>query len=82
MVEIEVYCSCGEGLCRQTKSGETRGRVQPFFEVSPCEKCLEKAREEGQDAGYEEGQDAGYKEGQSAGYKEGGDFATKESCNL
>ena len=47
-VEFEVWCSCGEGLCRQTKN--VRGGV----EVEPCEKCLEAAREEGRDEGRNE----------------------------
>ena len=61
-VDVEVYCSCGEGLCRQTTSGQTRGRGQPFFEVQPCENCLEKARDEGKDKGYREGYDEAEKE--------------------
>ena len=71
-VEIEVYCSCGAGLCRQTSVGNTRGRGQPFFEVQPCEKCLEKALDDGKDKGYQEGYDAGYsdKEKELLGVKE------------
>lgn len=45
-VEIEIYCSCGEGLCGNTSSGRTSGRGQEYFTVEPCEKCLEHARDE------------------------------------
>jgi len=55
-IEFEVWCSCGAGLCNQTK--DVRGGIQ----VEPCENCLEKARDEGYDKGYSEG----YKEGQES----------------
>jgi len=48
-VNIEVWCSCGEGLCGQTRA--QRGS----FTVEPCEKCLENARQEGYDEGHEDG---------------------------
>ena len=47
-IEFEVWCSCGNGLCNQTT--EVRGGIC----VEPCEKCLEKARDEGYDNGYSE----------------------------
>ena len=47
-IEFEVWCSCGNGLCNQTK--EVKGGIQ----VEPCEKCLESAREEGREEGYNE----------------------------
>ena len=40
-VEFEVWCSCGNGLCNQTKD------VNGGIEVEPCEKCLDKAHTEG-----------------------------------
>ncbi len=52
-VEIEVYCSCGAGLCNQTTTGETRGRGQPYFTVEACTACLEKERDEGWRAGHD-----------------------------
>lgn len=54
-VEIEVYCSCGEGLCRQTSVGNTRGRGQQYFTVEPCQKCLEAEHDKGHRKGYDEG---------------------------
>ena len=45
-VEIEIWCSCGEGLCNQT----TLHRTGRGFEVEPCEKCLSQAKQDG----YEE----------------------------
>lgn len=55
-LEFEVWCSCGNGLCNQTK--EVRGGI----EVEPCEKCLDEARADGHDAGYDEGYNEGNKE--------------------
>jgi len=55
-VEFEVWCSCGNGLCNQTKD------VKGGFEVEPCEKCLEKAKEDGRDSGYTEGYNEAIKE--------------------
>jgi len=52
-VEIEVYCSCGEGLCGQTTTGRTRGRGQEFFTVEPCKKCLGNSEDAGYKKGYE-----------------------------
>ncbi len=51
-VEMELFCDCGEGLCNQTAASRTPGRNMPAFIVSPCEKCLKKARDEGDDKGY------------------------------
>ena len=47
-LEFEVWCSCGNGLCNHTR--DRKGGI----EVEPCEKCLEKAREEGKEEGYNE----------------------------
>jgi hypothetical protein len=52
IAEIEVYCSCGEGLCRQTSTGRTSGRHQPYFTVEPCQKCLNNSEEAGYIRGY------------------------------
>ncbi|KKL71095.1 hypothetical protein LCGC14_2098320 [marine sediment metagenome] len=57
-VEVEVYCSCGEGLCNQTTTGQTPGRGQPFFTVEACTTCLAKERDEG----FQAGQDAAVEE--------------------
>jgi flagellar biosynthesis/type III secretory pathway protein FliH len=58
-IEVEVWCSCGEGLCNQTRSMWAYNRADSNgLTVEPCEKCLEKARDEGYDKGYEEGYEA------------------------
>ena len=49
-VELEIWCTCGEGLCGQSYSHDT-GRL----EVEPCEKCLNIKYQEGYDDGYNEG---------------------------
>ena len=50
-VNIELYCSCGNGLCNQATATHTRNRNEPMFEIEPCQICLDKA----EDAGYEKG---------------------------
>lgn len=54
-VNVEVYCTCGAGLCNQTESKLTRSRREACFIVAPCESCLGQARREGEDAGYNRG---------------------------
>ncbi len=61
-VEVEVYCSCGNGLCNQTTTGETPGRGQPFFTVEACETCLAKERDEGFQAGQAAAEEEAEKE--------------------
>lgn len=58
LVEFEVYCSCGNGLCGQSVGSNKNG---PRVTVEPCEKCLQKEH----DAGYEEGHKQGYKDGEN-----------------
>ena len=55
-LEFEVWCSCGNGLCNQTKD------VMGGIEVEPCDRCLDEARVDGHDAGYDEGYNEGNKE--------------------
>ena len=50
-IDIEVWCSCGEGLCHQ--SSEHAGN-RTGIDVEPCEKCINAARQEGHDEGYTE----------------------------
>lgn len=50
---FEVYCSCGNGLCNQTRV-ETKGSRNRVT-IEPCEKCLDNAKEEGDTAGYDRG---------------------------
>ena len=47
-IKFEIWCSCGNGLCNQTR--EVEGGVS----VEPCEKCLDAAKEEGHTDGYNE----------------------------
>lgn len=48
-VEIEVWCSCGNGLCNVTTVDGTS------ITVEPCEVCMEAARQDGYDDGYSVG---------------------------
>ena len=50
--EIEVFCSCGHGLCGPSKGGIGRRGI-PYVTVEPCERCLTKAKDEGYDEGAE-----------------------------
>ena len=43
-VEIEVQCSCGNGLCNQATGSHCRRG--PIFTVEPCQRCLEAMRGE------------------------------------
>ena len=54
-VNVEIYCArCGVGLCNGTTAGKKpNSRGYPFFEVEPCEHCLDIAHGEGYDEGYE-----------------------------
>lgn len=51
-VEVEIYCSCGEGLCNQSIGGNKRG--VPNITVEPCPKCLGNAEDDGWDKGHSE----------------------------
>ena len=52
-VNVEIYCSCGEGLCNQTDGTVTRNRREPCFIVEPCTKCMTTEYERGETAGRE-----------------------------
>ncbi|KKK89787.1 hypothetical protein LCGC14_2729590 [marine sediment metagenome] len=52
-LNVEIYCSCGEGLCNQTDGTSTRHRSAPCFVVEPCTKCLEREY----DRGYSKAED-------------------------
>lgn len=54
-LEFEVYCTCGAGLCNNTKEG--RNRHSQHITVEPCEHCMSKEYDRGHDDGYEAGQD-------------------------
>jgi len=52
-VDVELFCArCGAGLCNKTMSTQTRLRVQPAFQVEPCEQCLNNARQWADMEGY------------------------------
>ncbi|MHA2065453.1 MAG: hypothetical protein ACXABY_13855 [Candidatus Thorarchaeota archaeon] len=63
-MSIEVWCSCGYGLCSGV-STDKRG-----IHVEPCPDCLSDAKDEGFKEGYDAGDDAGYSRGHDAGYEE------------
>ena len=45
-VDFEVFCTCGNGMCGDTDTRESRNRRYPQAVVAPCTKCLEAARDE------------------------------------
>ena len=62
-VNIDVYCAkCGDGLCNQTEVVRAYLRGDPEFRVSPCETCLQAARDEAYDRGRDEGFEEGFEE--------------------
>jgi len=52
IIDFEVFCDCGAGLCRSTIVEENRGGLRLIIE--PCEDCLTAARLEGREEGREE----------------------------
>ncbi len=48
-ISFEVYCTCGEGICNNTTTRKSRTRNEDQIVIEPCEKCLQKAREENDD---------------------------------
>lgn len=59
-VSIEIFCSCGAGICGNA-SVTSRNSSRPAFTVEPCEKCIERADSEG----YERGEKDGYEKGKA-----------------
>jgi hypothetical protein len=51
-VDIEIWCSCGEGLCNQ--SSVKKARHGNGFVVEPCQKCLDRAEAKGYDSGFDD----------------------------
>lgn len=68
-IEFEVWCDCGNGLCNSTTVDI--GKYGTRVTLEPCEKCLEKKRQEGYDEGYSDGKESGYDKGYSKGLDEG-----------
>lgn len=57
-VDIEIYCAdCGRGICDLATPTYTKGRGQPAFQITPCPKCLDAAREKGWEEGLKEGRE-------------------------
>ncbi|KKN42828.1 hypothetical protein LCGC14_0709600 [marine sediment metagenome] len=56
-VDVEVWCSCGEGLCGQSVGGDG------LITIAVCGKCTEVARQEGYEDGFNEGREEGYAHG-------------------
>ena len=57
-IEIEVWCRCGNGLCNQTDlTNDGSG-----FIVTPCDHCIDAARDEGYESGKSDGYDEAIKE--------------------
>ena len=53
-MEFNAYCNeCGDGLCRNVSQGEkyVRGKTEPYINIVPCEKCLQKRYDEGYKVG-------------------------------
>lgn len=55
-VDVQVWCSCGQGLCRQSEVEEKNGEIH--VTVEPCEKCLKAERDSGYDEGHQDGVDS------------------------
>ena len=55
-VNIELYCSCGAGICMNARAGEDY-KGQPMFTITPCSDCIETAKEEAYSEGYDKAKD-------------------------
>lgn len=54
-IDVDVLCSrCGDVLSNQTEFKEGYQHAKELH-VNPCEKCLDVAKDEGDDLGYERG---------------------------
>ena len=60
-VNIEIWCSCGNGLCGLTSVYHKKYGPEGFV-AEPCPKCLENARNEGHEIGYDEAKEIYEKE--------------------
>jgi hypothetical protein len=51
--EFEAYCAvCNSGICSNVdgqRGSYTKKSRDPYIDVTPCEDCLEEARQEGRD---------------------------------
>lgn len=66
-LEFECFCAvCGAGICNSCEEGRTPKRGMPFLQITPCEQCMERAKEEARQAGY----DAGHSDGEAKGWRE------------
>lgn len=55
--DIEVTCEkCGDALDAETRN--RRGAEDVLIVVTPCEKCMDSAHEEGFDKGFKEGEES------------------------
>jgi len=68
--DVEIVCSeCGATL--EATSEEARfERTTTTLKVEPCEKCLDKKRDEGYEDGYDKGFELGKGEGRDEAEKE------------
>jgi hypothetical protein len=53
VLDFEVSCACGSGLCSSTEVRQQNGRNKLIIE--PCEKCLLQEYDDGYHTGYDAG---------------------------
>jgi hypothetical protein len=53
--EFEAFCKCGEGMCSYVEVSSTHKRREPCIVITPCDVCLDRAREEAREEGIDEG---------------------------
>jgi hypothetical protein len=42
-VDFEVFCSCGNHMCGETDTRNSRNRNAPQAVVNPCQRCIDSA---------------------------------------
>ena len=49
-VDVEVLCgSCNDGICGNAEHRTSNRRGRDQFVIDPCQRCLDRARQEGRD---------------------------------
>lgn len=54
-LDFEVFCGkCGAGICSNAETRKSYRRLYPQITIEPCERCLEEAKETGEEKAREE----------------------------
>lgn len=54
-IDFEVFCVCGNGLCKVTEVEQSYGKNR--ITIEPCDKCMAAEYDEGFQTGYDQGRE-------------------------